>query len=109
MAFRDTEAIDIVADSPERENGVDLLIVETPGDNLNEEERYQLLIQKLNTYVNYVMSQDFAQNFPHTQASNVMIKVFYTSPPNDQMVQITEVGSEIPIPVEFQDFNEIPE
>ena len=111
MSFRDTDAIDIVVDSPERENGVDLLIVESPGDSSDETERYQLLIEKLQTYVKYVTSQDFSQSFPETQPSNVVIRVYYATPPNAQMADIMDIELDHinRISVVYQDVNEIPE
>src|ERR1041385_2080408 len=111
MSFRDTETIDIIVDTSDRENGVDLVIVETPDDNSSEAERYHLLLQKPQTYVDYVMSLEFSERFPDTHPANVVIRVFYTTPPNDEMAEIVEVGPEDDwrIPVIYQDFDEIPE
>jgi len=111
MSFRDTDAIDIVVDAPDRENGVDLLIVESPGDSNDEAERYQLLVGKLQTYVSYVLSQDFLESFPNTNPSDVAIRVYCATPPNDQMVEIVdiELDAKNRIAVFYQDMDEIPE
>ena len=111
MSFRDTGAIDIVVDSPDRENGVDLLIVESPADSNDESERYYLLVEKLQTYASYILSEDFSENFPQTDPSNVLIRVYYTTPPNDQMAEITDIGldEDTRVAVVYQDVDEIPE
>ena len=113
MSFRDVETIDIIVDTPDRENGVDLVIVESPGDNNDEAERYQLLLQKLQTYVDYVMGQEFAERFPQTQPSDIVIRVFYTTTPNEEMAELVEVSLDDEginsIPVVYQNFDEIPE
>ncbi len=92
MALRNSEIVDIVVKSPERENGIDLIIVETPGECESEVERFQLLLQKLRAYVGYAISPDFLHDHPQTKISDVVIRVFYSTPPNAQMAEIINVG-----------------
>jgi len=53
--------------------------------------RYQLLTKKLGTYVNYVASPEFAQQYPDLPPDAVRIWVVCSQPPNEAMSEIQAV------------------
>jgi hypothetical protein len=107
-SFGDTKTVDIVALSASRENGVDLFIVEKAA-NKDEDDRALQLFEKMNTYVGYVMGDDFAREHPKTKPSNVLIRVLYATPPNAQMKLFKNLkpkGDRVNrIPVTFEEYN----
>ena len=106
-SFGDATTVDRVALSASREDGIDLFIVEK-AENKNQDARALQLFEKLNTYVGYVMSDDFAREHPKTKPSNVLIRVLYATPPNARMKLFTNVrpkGDRVNrIQVTFEDY-----
>jgi len=107
MSLENTQSIDIIVHAlDKRPNGVDLLIIDS-GDIADELRRYNLFIEKIGVYVNYVMSGEFKVEFPNTSPTNVVIRTFCRTPPNDAMQQVHAIyptGDRINrIPVVFRD------
>ena len=88
MSLRDTEKIDVVGKGPD--GGYDLFIYDA-GDVTDEQERHQLLTQKLRSYVDYVAGRQYREQAPEASADAFTIRVICQSPPNEAMRQITGV------------------
>ncbi len=86
-----------------------VLVITDAGVTTDPGERYDLLLKKLGSYVNYAFSADFAQTYPGITPDKVIIRVICATPPTEMMQQIFNVGkrSERPerITVEFEVWN----
>jgi hypothetical protein len=88
MSLRDTEKIDVVGKGPG--GGYDLFIYDA-GDVTDEAERYSLLTQKLQSYLEYVANGQYREQVPEASADAFTVRVICHSPPNDEMRQITRL------------------
>lgn len=101
MSLEDTTKIDIVMKPP---NGRGLyLIVFDAGEISDELRRYQLIVEKLMTYVEFVASGQYREQSPDVAREDITACVVCRTPPNDVMKQIVSVVSrqqpEVRLPV----------
>jgi hypothetical protein len=110
VALENTDTIDILTNLRSiGGHGVELYIVD--GGTVGEDERrYQLLTAKLATYVQYVMSYEFFQEYPGLTPGDVTIRVVCAIPPTEAMAEITAVCAQSdlahPITVTFESTEE---
>lgn len=88
MPLEDTEHIDIITRS---EDGKVMLVITDAGITTNPDERFNMLIEKLKTYVAYVMSEDFKKEYSGLTLNDINILIMCKIPPTEQMRQITKV------------------
>ena len=85
-----------------------LLLITDAGITADAELRFALLIDKLHTYVGYVLGEDFSRAHPKHKPSDVVIRVMCAQPPSPQMQGLTQISpsgrKDLAIPVEFQVF-----
>ena len=109
--------------SLENKDTLDMATMPLPGDSCklvlyiidstkhdDELERYQMFIDKLGSYVTYVMSDDFKNENPGTEPSDVLIRVLTITEPNDSMLMVERIGPKNQehsrMEVQFRDYNE---
>lgn len=91
MGIENTETLDMMVGSLDGiKNGLDLIIIDA-GSVSDEATRYGMLVDKLAAYVNFVMSDEFAHEYPHTRAAEVTIRVLCATPPNEAMLKVKAV------------------
>lgn len=91
MALEDTDTLDMALKALDgRENGIDLLLFDH-AKTTDEIERYNLLMQKLATYVAYFVDDKFRRNHPDTKPEDVLIRVLCKTPPNSAMQAVQAV------------------
>ena len=91
MGIENTETVDMMTKSLDGlDNGLDLMIIDA-GSVANETTRYAMLVDKLGAYVNFVMSDEFARDYPRTTAAQVMIRVLCATPPTEAMLKVSAV------------------
>ncbi len=91
MGIENTETIDMMTKSLDgTPNGLDLMIIDA-GSIQDEATRFNMLVDKLSAYVNFVLSAEFAQEYPKTAAKQVMIRVLCATPPNEAMLKVNAV------------------
>lgn len=102
MPLEHSDRIDIVAQpAPGR---IDLIIVDA-GTTEDPDQRFQLLVAKLQTYIAYVASDQFRQAYPGVGPQHVTIKVFHPPeyPPTERMSKIAKIrphgdaSAEVPV------------
>ena len=101
MSLQDTTTIDI-AMKPPSGRGLDLVVFDS-GEIADELRRYQLVLDKLMTYVEYVASGQYREQAADVAREDITIRVICKTPPNDVMKQIVSVVSrqqpEVRLPV----------
>jgi hypothetical protein len=102
--FGDPEAVDIVVRSPDRENGVDLLLLERPGQ-WSDAERADSLGRKLDAYQSFVFRGKVARHVPGARPADVRIRVLLLHPLTTEMAEIDSAGPEGVAAVVFEDQN----
>ena len=91
MGIENIETVDMMTKSLDGiANGLDLIIIDA-GSIQDEITRYAMLIDKLAAYVNFVMSNEFADEYPHTHAAQVLIRVLCATPPTEAMLKVSAV------------------
>jgi hypothetical protein len=100
--FGDPELVDIVVRSPERENGVDLLLLERPGE-WSDADRADSLARKLDGYQSFVFRGQVARHVPGASAADVRIRVLLLRPLTAEMAEIDSAGPEGVAAVVFED------
>ena len=91
MGLEDKSTIDIMTKSLEGlENGLELHIVDS-GEVTDEMQRYRMLVEKVGTYLGFIMSAEFARDYPTTRPVDVVIRVLCKQPPNEAMQQVQAV------------------
>jgi len=93
LPFGDPESVDIIVLSTERENGVDLLLLERPGEWSNA-DRADSLAQKLDNYQSFVFRGGVARKVPGTRPADVLIRVLLLGPLTAEMSAIDSAGPE---------------
>ena len=88
MTLGETKKIDIITKDKE---GRIVLVINDFGEIKKPEERFQKLIAKLKSYVNFVLSEDFRKSYPNTEAKDVIIKVICKEKPTAEMKNIDKV------------------
>jgi hypothetical protein len=104
LPFGDPESVDIMVRSTERENGVDLLLLERPGEWSNA-DRADSLAQKLDYYQSFVFRGEVARQVPGAQPADVLIRVLLFGPQTAEMSAIDSAGPEGIAAVVFEDQN----
>lgn len=91
MGLEDTQIIDMMTGSLEGvTDGLEMMIVDA-GSVEDDDKRYEMLLDKLSAYTDWVMSEEFATEYPRTSASDVLIRVLCATPPSSTMLRITGV------------------
>lgn len=101
MGLKDTSTIDI-AMKPPGGHGLYLVVFDS-GDISDELRRYQLVAEKLMSYVEYVASGQYQEQAPDVAREDVTVCVVCKTSPNDVMKQIVSIVSrqqpEVRLPV----------
>lgn len=95
MGLRDFDSIDIVLRRPPFETEeckLILLIIDSTSD-LSDDDRYNLLVRKLGSYVTYVANPSFASEYPDLTSRDVIIRVLTVMPATTKMLQIDAIRS----------------
>jgi hypothetical protein len=89
MGLAEKDKIDLIVKRP----GVDAfdLIAFDDGTEADEIHRYNLVIEKLCTYLSYVRSGQFEEGYPQAKAKAVRCVVICLRPPNDAMKQLEAI------------------
>lgn len=102
MSLKKTDTIDLATILPGDEKVT--LVVFDEGEISNEEDRRAALQEKLVTYLEFILSGQFARTFPEYLAMDIRIMVVCTTSPSDQIKSIEGIRdhshSETFIPVE---------
>src|SRR5262245_50677369 len=88
MSLEDPDTIDIIT-RPEP-NRLELVITDA-GITTDPGERMEKLLAKLRNYVGYILSPEFAEEYPELGPDDVSITVVSATPPNSEMLQISHV------------------
>src|SRR6266576_5383707 len=91
MALEDTSTVDMVVKTPDGRRL--FLVIFDAGDVNDELRRYQLLVEKLMTYVDYVAVGQYREQAPDLAQQDISVRVVCMTPPNDAMKQIVSVVS----------------
>lgn len=106
MALEDAERIDFITTS---DDGKVNLVIMDGGVTADPEDRFAKLVAKLRTYLRYVRSEEFKEEFPGFCENDVRILVKCSVPPTDRMGGVTRVSPkghpEAGIPVVFEVFS----
>jgi hypothetical protein len=90
MATEDSNTLDLIVESAHT-RGLDLLLAGN-GDIKDEVRRFHLVLEKLVSYMNFVISGQLAAQHPESQAGGVRFCVIWnSSPPNEAMQKITAI------------------
>jgi hypothetical protein len=89
MTLEKTDVVDIVL---KPQDGKITLVVVDAGTTSDPQERYALLLKKLETYVAYATSGGFREQHPHIPVNNVNVRVICAIPPTEEMTQILTIG-----------------
>lgn len=84
MPLEDSTCIDIVTRS---EDGKITLVITDSGITTDPELRFSKLVEKVTTYVGYVLGDEFGVAHPESVPGNVGIKVLCATPPTDKMLR----------------------
>ncbi len=91
MGLDNPDTIDLTTKSlPGDECRLGLYVVETDVTR-DEAKRYEMLVRKLGTYAEFVVSEEFAREFPGITPADVLIRVLCASQPGEAMRQIATV------------------
>ncbi len=105
MPLEDTDSIDM---GLEPTPGKIQLVITDAGITTDPEERMKLFMEKLKTYVGFIMSPRFKTDYPNIQPKDVSISVVCKNPPTEKMAAITQVtprgDRENQIAIEFSGF-----
>jgi hypothetical protein len=86
MSLQTTDTIDVIVKSPHID-GYDLIAVDA-GEITDQIERYNLMIDKLTTYMNYVTSDEFFSEYPDAAEKGIRLCVLCTEEPNEAMKNV---------------------
>jgi hypothetical protein len=91
MSLRHPEMLDIVV----KQRGGDgyRLIAYDEGDIQDPDERFRLMMEKLATYVHFVASGQFFEQYPDARDKALTITVVCKTPPSDTMICVEGVAS----------------
>lgn len=73
-------------------DGQIVLCIADAGVTTDPTSRLNKFIEKLKTYVGYMMSDDFKKSYPGVVPSSVAIYLIYTQPPTEAMKVFSNVG-----------------
>ncbi len=88
MALEDTDSIDIIYRSQE---GKPVLVIADAGVTVSPEKRFELLLDKLKSYVNAIMIGSLRKDFPAAEPRDYTIEYLYQNEPTEQMRLVTHV------------------
>ena len=86
MSLAEKDKIDLIIKRPNVE-AFDLIAFDD-GSETDEIRRYNLMIEKLGTYLTYVRSGEFERSYPQAQGRDVRFVVSCFRPPNEAMQTI---------------------
>lgn len=89
MPLEDPDVLDIVA---RQADGRPKLVIVDAGVTADDDARWSLLLDKLKSYVGYILGPDFAESFPGVAPGEVTIEVVCARPPSEQMSRLTFVA-----------------
>ena len=90
MTLSQTSVIDFVVKSKQT-GGFDLLIIDG-GEYADEMQRYNLLLEKLSTYAEYVVSGQFAKEQPESAGKELRLCFIWDElPPNESMKRVEAI------------------
>ena len=69
------------------------LVIMDHGETTDAEARFAHLIEKLKSYLYYVLEGDFKNDFPDKRIQDVAIRVMCRIPPTDEMARLTRLSS----------------
>ena len=87
--LEDPTTVDFITKS---DDGKISLIITDSGMTTNEEERLKFLKANLFNYLNFIVSEDFAAEYPGVRPSDVAITVICATKPTPQMTELTYVA-----------------
>jgi hypothetical protein len=90
MALTDPGMIDIVVKNPVT-CGYDLIVFDD-GSVEDEIKRYNLVLEKLTTYLDFYASGQFLDKYPAAKGLPVRCCVVCTNPPNDAMAKVEGIN-----------------
>lgn len=96
--LEESDSIDMISQD---KSGVVWFTIVDAGITTEPEERYQCLIEKLRTYLGFIMSPDFATQHPGVQRSAVKIRVMSRTQPTPKMAEIRQIRSRTTPPFEI--------
>ncbi len=101
MGLEDPTQIDFVV-TPPTGRGLYLVVFDA-GEISDELRRYQLVLQKLMSYAEYVASAQFREESPGVSPEDITLCVVCKTPPGNAMKQIVSIASrqapEVHLPV----------
>jgi hypothetical protein len=110
MGLEKPEAIDVVIKT--QDGGGELIIYDS-GNISNESERYELLMQKLMNYAEYVASGQYKEQLVGIEQNQIAIRIVCTTPPSESMKQVEAIKNQkepiirLPVYIELEkDFRE---
>ncbi len=86
MTLEETDRIDITAT---KGNKMELVIIDA-GLTTDPRERFDKLVDKLKTYVDYAASDEFKKKYPSIKAKNITIKVMCKNEPTGEMKGVSQ-------------------
>jgi hypothetical protein len=93
MSVDQTDTIDFVHLDP-ASNTVFLSIADQLAWHEQEAEHLLMLQEKLNTYLEYVESNQLYREFPNFKGKRIVIRVFGAHPPSDQARRFLELAKQ---------------
>ena len=93
MGLQDTGTVDIISKPLPGDPCRLVLYVVDDGSVTDEIQRYELLVDKLVNYVNYVAGPAFRESYPGIGFSDVLVRVLCKTPPNDAMGDVQAIGA----------------
>jgi hypothetical protein len=106
MSLRNPEVVDIMLRDPA--DGTPELLMIDSGDVKDEQERHELLMNKLIAYAAFVDGGGFREQFPDATAQQIRIRVVCSRTPNGSMEGIQSVvlrehdGVRLPVVFELE-------
>ncbi len=88
MPLENPNVIDMIT---KPKNGKLELVVTDAGVTTEPRERFEKLLSKLKTYVNWVLSDDFKKDYAGVKPRNVTITVLCANEPTPQMKQLSAI------------------
>jgi hypothetical protein len=88
VPLEETSAIDIGIDTGD---GSAELCITDAGITIDQEQRLNLLREKLRTYASYINGSEFESDFPGIPRDRVTIRVVCANPPTAEMARISAI------------------
>jgi hypothetical protein len=105
MSLEDPRTIDMMGIS----NGKVILDIVDPGNTMDENRRNDYLMQKLSTYLRFIMGSDFKKQFPVNRTTDTIIHVACRLEPTKEMKNMNFISpredKSLKIPVIFEKYD----